>query len=385
MTAAPLAPGTTTSGASTPTIRQERRDPEAHVTEVAPGVLRIQLPMNMPGLGHVNCYAIEDREGVALIDPGVPSLSSWRVLNRQLKTVGLAMKRVHTVVVTHSHPDHYGAAQRIRALSGADIVTHENFKTYWDPHEEDDFIREVAVVTDYQVQAGAIEGALMKLTGRERHSPWDRPVPWGGPPPDNAWKERLRWRILPLLLDKVWQPPKPSKRVVDGAVLMLGDREWVSVHTPGHTADHLCLLDPTEGIFVSGDHLLPTITPHISGLTTQTRPLGDFFTSLERMSTFDSVRTVLPAHGLEFHDLAGRSNEIIAHHEERLETLTNAATHAVENELTVPEYSKHLFKPRSWGHMADSETFAHLEHLRQTGKATTRVIDGELRYRITSH
>ena len=338
--------------------------------------------MNMPGLGHVNCYAIEDRNGVALIDPGVPTTRSWSVLKKRLDEAGLPLRRVHTVVVTHSHPDHYGAAQRFRAANGAEIVTHENFKTYWDPHEEDDFVREVAVASDYQVQAGAIENALMKLTDRERHSPWDRPVPWGGPPPDNRWKERFRWRILPLLLSKVWQPPKPSQRVVDGTTLLLGDREWSAVHTPGHTADHLCLLDPTEGIFVSGDHLLPTITPHISGLTTQSAPLRDFLISLDRMHTFDSVKVVLPAHGLEFHDLPGRSTEIAEHHQGRLDTLIEAARHAHEHELTVPDYSKHLFRPQSWGPMADSETFAHLEHLRQTGRATVRSVDGELRYRI---
>ncbi len=364
------------------TMREERRPPEGEATEVAPGVLRIQLPMNMPGLGHVNCYAIEDGDGIALIDPGVPSARSWQTLKTRLGEAGLPLKRVHTVVVTHSHPDHYGAAQRLRRLTGAEIITHEHFKTYWDPHEEDDFVREVAVPADYEIQAGAIENALMKMTSRERNSPWDRPVPWGGPPPDNEWRQRFRWRILPLLLSKVWQPPKPSRRVVDGQMIMLGGREWLSVHTPGHTADHLCLLDPTEGIFVSGDHLLPTITPHISGLTTQNAPLTDFFTSLERMHTFDDVKVVLPAHGLEFHDLAGRSTEIIDHHHERLDTLVNAAAQAAENELTVPEYSKHLFKQRSWGPMADSETFAHLEHLRQSGRATARPVAGELRYRI---
>lgn len=369
---------------TTKPVREERRPPEGVVREVAPGVLRLQLPMNMPGLGHVNCYAIEDRSGVALVDPGVPSRGSWRELNRLLAAADLPIERVHTVVVTHSHPDHYGAAQRIRAMTGAEVVTHEHFKTYWDPHEEDDFIREVAVPADYDVQAGAVERALMKVTSRERHSPWDRPVPWGGPPPDNRWKERFRWRILPLLLSRVWQPPKPSRRVVDGATILLGDREWEAVHTPGHTADHLCLLDPTEGIFVSGDHLLPTITPHISGLTTQDRPLADFYTSLDRMHTFDTVKVVLPAHGLEFGDLSGRSTEIKEHHDERLATLVEAGRHAPDNELTVPEYSKHLFKPRSWGPMADSETFAHLEHLRQLGKATARPIDGELRYRIVS-
>lgn len=367
---------------ATATMREERRPPESTVAEVAPGVLRIQLPMNMPGLGHVNCYAIEDRDGVALIDPGTPSLRSWQVLRKKLEESGLSIKRVHTVVVTHSHPDHYGAAQRLREVSGAELVTHENFKTYWDPHEESDLVHEVAVVKDYEVQQGAIEAALLKMTKRKKYSPWDRPVPWGGDPPDNEWRSRLRWRIMPLLLNKVWQPPKPSTRVVDGQILMLGNREWVSVHTPGHTADHLCLLDPAEGTFVSGDHLLPTITPHISGLTTQKRPMADFLQSLERMYTFDDVKVVLPAHGLVFHDLAGRSKEIYEHHQERFATLTNAAIHAPENELTVPDFSKHLFKPRSWGPMADSETFAHLEYLRQHGKATTRAVEGELRYRI---
>jgi glyoxylase-like metal-dependent hydrolase (beta-lactamase superfamily II) len=367
------------------TVRQERQPPQREVAEVAPGVLRIQLPMNMPGLGHVNCYVIEDKDGVALIDPGTPSLRSWKVLKSRLSDAGLPMSRVHTVIVTHSHPDHYGAAQRIREVSGAELVTHENFKTYWDPHEEDDFIREVAAPADYDNQAGIIEATLSKMSGMTRNSPWDRPVPWGGAAPDDQWRARFRWRILPLLMSKVWQPPKPSTRVTDGTTIMLGDREWVNIHTPGHTADHLCLLDPTEGIFISGDHLLPTITPHISGITTQTRPLGDFLTSLERMHTFENVKVVLPAHGLEFHDLSGRSTEIVEHHEMRLGMLAEAAAKTIENELTVPEYSKHLFKPRSWGSMADSETFAHLEHLRQAGNATARAVDGELRYRITSH
>jgi glyoxylase-like metal-dependent hydrolase (beta-lactamase superfamily II) len=364
------------------TVREERRPPDPGVKEVAPGVLRLQLPMNMPGLGHVNCYAIEDRHGLALVDPGVPSARSWKALNERLTEAGLPIGRVHTVIVTHSHPDHYGAAQRLRQLTGAEIVTHEHFKTYWDPHEEDDFVREVAVPADYEAQMGSIEKALMKLTGRERHSPFDRPVPWGGPPPDGQWRERFRWRILPLLLSRIWQPPRPSRRVMDGTVIMLGDREWQAVYTPGHTNDHLCLLDPTGGIFVSGDHLLPTITPHISGLTNQRQPLQDFFGSLERMGSFDEVKVVLPAHGYEFGDLAGRSEEIVAHHHGRLATLTKAALEAPGNELTVPQYSQVLFKPHAWGVMADSETFAHLEYLRQTGRATARPVDGELRYRI---
>ena len=31
--------------------------------QAAPGILRLQLPLRMPGLGHVNCYALEDERG----------------------------------------------------------------------------------------------------------------------------------------------------------------------------------------------------------------------------------------------------------------------------------------------------------------------------------
>ena len=79
---------------------------------------------------------------------------------------------------------------------------------------------------------------------------------------------------------------------------------------------------------ISGDHVLPTITPHISGLGTTVDPLKDFFDSLDLMKTFDGVRTVLPAHGLEFGDLSGRAEDIKRHHHERLEKLRTAQRRA---------------------------------------------------------
>ena len=36
---------------------------------------------------------------------------------------------------------------------------------------------------------------------------------------------------------------------------------------------------------------------------------------------------------------------------------------------TVEAFMQRLFKERSWGYMAASETYAHLEHLRLTGGA----------------
>lgn len=372
---------TDTAHAHVQAMRQEKQPPRDTVDEVAPGVLRLQLTIAFPGLGHVNCYAIEDDRGITLVDPGLPGIGPWKELNTRLEQAGLPMRRVHTVIVTHSHPDHFGASDRIRQVTGAEVVTHENFKTWWDPDEEDDEHKELADRGSLDAWAMAkekLDAAKHKLLPNTRA--WGRPTPWGsnGPRPDR----KTRWRYMSqgMVLRRFFQPPKPSNRVIDGQVMRLGRTEWLAVFTPGHTTDHLCLLEPNNGIFVSGDHVLPTITPHISGLIRHEDPLKLYFASLEKMFTLDDVSVVLPAHGDTFADLHGRAKAIQEHHAERLGLLRSAA--ADLGEATVEAFSQRLFKPAAWGPMADSETYAHLEHLRHLGQARRRDGEGTLLYEL---
>jgi hypothetical protein len=48
----------------------------------------------------------------------------------------------------------------------------------------------------------------------------------------------------------------------------------------------------------------------------------------------------------------------------------------------VQQLSRTLFAERNWGSMAESETYAHLEHLRLAGMAERRERAGLLEYRI---
>lgn len=387
--------------------REERRPARDGVEEVAPGVLRIQLPILLPGLGHVNCYALEDERGVALVDPGLPGPNTWRQLKRRLTSAGLPIERVHTVVVTHSHPDHFGQAERLRKRNGAEVITHSSFRTFLDPSSEnDDSDAETVfqpgpagdgcdhshgvahehshgVAHDHsQADDGAVDPARASASvGPILDSgPLARSTPWGGKPFQPAIARRLKFLAGRFIAGRFVAAPSPTRRVEDAAVLSLGGREWISVHTPGHTRDHLCLWDPANGIMLSGDHVLPTITPHISGTGVTVDPLADFFTSLDRMQTFDGVTTVLPAHGLGFKDLAGRADDIKAHHHERLETLRKSGDDLGRG--TVEEYMRRLFKQRSWGAMAASETYAHLEHLRLLGQAAVTSDGSQLRYEM---
>ena len=346
--------------------KQEQEPATDVITEIAPGVLRTQLPVKLPGLGHVNCYLLEDERGIAVIDPGLPGPDSWKALVARLDAAGYGVRNVHTAIITHSHFDHFGGAKQLREEAGSEVLTHESFRSAFD-------LDELNENPDTELDINNDED-FAKLRDR-----FTRKTPWGTrwrPPDDEDLRRMFRHgRGAMFLL------PEPSIRVVDAQVVRLARRDWIAVHTPGHTGDHLCLFDPEHGLFVSGDHVLPTITPHIAGVTLSADPLAAFFASLQRMHDFE-VTTVLPAHGHPFHDLAGRADDIARHHDERLDILRKVGR--TELHLgTVPEFMRYLFKERAWGDMAESETFAHLEHLRMLGEATVTEVDGLMAYAIS--
>ena len=351
--------------------RQEQEPARSEVVEVAPGVLRMELPIALPGLGHVNCYAILDRNGAAVVDPGLPGPSTWRAIQDRLKRAGLTTRHVHTAIVTHSHPDHFGGAARFAKESGARVVAHRAF-AFGPPVPAPE-----VSVEDLAADADA---------DREREAAGDDPprlddgrTPWGGQRPRPPFLTRLKWMAMRRLGAAI--VPTVTHPVEHGDVLELAGREWFVVHTPGHTADHFCLHDPESGVLLSGDHVLPSITPHISGITSSLDPLSTFFYSLDRVAEIGGVKQVLPAHGHPFQDLRQRAEAIKRHHHERLEKL-----HEIGRELgaaNVQAYSQRLFQPRSWGAMAESETYAHLEHLRIAGRAERRIErDGSYLYAL---
>lgn len=378
--------------------RQERLPARTEVDEVAPGIGRIQLPIMIPGLGHVNCYLLEDERGVALIDPGMPDPSTNQALVERLASIGIRPEQVHTVIVTHSHPDHFGGAGRLKVEHGCDVIAHRRFHTPFDPRDplspEADDLLELEAASDL-ISDGDAPDDLSAPRGRnerlERVLFGDGPIPEIPPQPTPWGEEGFRPGPGELEAMRAWDDLSkhgllrldPTIRVDDLDVITLGGREWQVLHTPGHTGDHICLLDPADGTFLSGDHVLPTITPHISGMTGSVDSLAEFVAALQRVAALSGVSKVLPAHGLPFDDLAGRVDDIIGHHVERLAEIERLG--ADLGDATVRQYSQRLFRERSWGPMAESETFAHLEHLRIEGRMSRRTdADGLARFRPSS-
>ncbi len=382
---------------SHPRPHKSEQDPASEdIVEVAPNVLRMQLPIWMPGLGHVNMYGLVDDRGIAVVDPGLPGPESWRALKSRLRAAGFSTKHVHTVLVTHSHPDHFGGAGRLARESGARLVTHHAFSTWTvaGPASEQSALSEEAArrieleaamaaqavdVHPDEIPTVADDADLVhddtveaEVTSGTR---WGEPTPWGTINPKPPWRRMAMVRAMRFLFDA----PRPTHRVHHADRLQLAGREWWCIHTPGHTVDHLCLFDPETGTLLSGDHVLPTITPHVSGVR-NADSLRSYLATLDLVARLPEVRLGLPAHGIPFDDVAGRVAAIVEHHHERMEFLREAGV--ALGASTVPELSRAVFPERHWGVMAESETFAHLQHLVHDGRGERFEDDGVLRYRL---
>jgi len=363
-------------------IKQEQEEARTEVEEIAPNVLRMQLPIAIPGLRHVNMYCFRDADGATVVDPGLPDEATWVAIRERLRQADLEVRHVHTVLITHSHPDHFGGAARFRAEAGSRIVVHEAFSLFGERPElaepevsVEDMQRPAApgsrVTADCQLANAASLGAQASALAGFR-------IPWGGAPPDSRDRDHRHWERIRASAPSGMSPPI-THTAKHGSRLRLGGCTFEVVHTPGHTADHMCLFDRETGTLLAGDHILPSITPHISGLGRAADPLQAFYDSLDRVLELGNITRCLPAHGHPFDDVQGRIAAIKRHHHERLARLVAIAARL--GPATVPQFSQELFAPAAWGIMAESETYAHLEHLKLHGQAESHTgADGLLVY-----
>lgn len=94
---------------------------ESGAFQVAPGVHRIPLPLPTDGLRAVNVYAIEDDDGLVLIDGGWSLEESRRQLETSLKEIGFGLADISRFLVTHVHRDHYTQAVAVRREFGTRV------------------------------------------------------------------------------------------------------------------------------------------------------------------------------------------------------------------------------------------------------------------------
>src|SRR5258708_36198169 len=94
---------------------------EGALTEVVEGVFELRLPIPFED-GLVNVFLFADGREADLLDCGMNSEESVDTIKQALTYIGA--KRLRNLVVTHIHPDHYGAAGVFAGPGLADLYIH---------------------------------------------------------------------------------------------------------------------------------------------------------------------------------------------------------------------------------------------------------------------
>jgi hydroxyacylglutathione hydrolase len=208
--------------------RTEVQPEPSNIIELAPGIY--QFRGEKPG-SHV--YLIKGDTKNVLIDTGVAG--KFPVLKRRLTELGLHVRDVNLIILTHEHYDHIGATA---------------------------FFHRTAVVAAHRLAANKLELQDEFVTlNKYRNQP-----------------------SKPFWVD-VW--------LEDGSIIDLGNYELQIIHTPGHTSGCICLYEPRVGLLFTGD------TVFAGGTLSEIAVGGnvsDYVNSVRRLSNLKS-KQIYPGHG----------------------------------------------------------------------------------------
>ena len=254
--------------------------------------IRMALPF---ALDHINLWllrdAFEGREGWTVVDCCIDheaSRADWTSLFDSALD-GLPIVRV---LVTHMHPDHIGLAHWLCERWKAPL---------W------------ISATDYHVarsntRASSGNGGAAAAAFFAQHGLRDPQVmaEIGG-------RTDYYRNLVPDL------PPR-FRRLMDGDIVRVGQRNWRCVAGYGHAPEHMALLSEDESLLISGDMLLPRISTNVSvyEIEPQANPLQAFLNSIDRYAGLSPQALILPSHGRPFMGAAERVRQLHAHHAERL-------------------------------------------------------------------
>ncbi|RAU21512.1 MBL fold metallo-hydrolase [Paramagnetospirillum kuznetsovii] len=325
----------------------------SRVLEVAPGIRWIRMPLPF-ALDHINLWALDDGDdGVALVDSGLGN-DETKALWEELLAGPLAGRRPTRLIATHFHPDHMGLSGWLCQRLGIELTASQREwlfgRMLWLEDSEEFTANQVSYYRRIGFDAEQLEGVRAR---------------------GNTYRARID--VIPV-------------RVVGirhGDDIVIGGRSWRMIEGGGHSPEHACLYCAEANVLISGDQILPRISPIVGVWPQQpeAEPLSLFLDALDRLRELPADTLVLPSHGLPFRGLHTRVDELKAHHGERLDKTLSACAEPV----TAGQVLRVLFKRELDAHQmgfATGETLAHLHHLMRHGQVLREEgRDGVWRYR----
>ena len=307
--------------------------------DILPGLKWVRLPLPFL-LGHINVWLLQEGEGWAIVDTGIFNSKTrevWQnIFSRYLK--GAPITRV---IVTHLHPDHVGCAGWLCDQFEVDLYM-----------SRDEYLLCRLLTSDTGLPAPEEGQRFYHSAGFSKENMHRYIEMFGG-------YGRL---IEPL--------PQAFHRLHEGIKLQIGDYEWQVLTGHGHSPEHACLYCPEQNVLISGDQILPTISPNVSVFPTEpaANPLSGWFESLHRLQDVlpDDV-LVLPSHGKPFRGVKPRLKALVDEHETGLEKLREICREPKRAVDVFPALFKSKINDQNLM-MATGEAIAHLNYLWYEGE-----------------
>ncbi len=303
------------------------------LTTLSDGVFWLRMPLPFE-LDHINLYLLEDSDGWLIVDTGVGgdiTREHWEAIF----TSHLGDKPVKGIIVTHMHPDHFGQAgylsDRWRApllMSFAEYAMGRALSA--PPSQAGQWPAE-----DYYRRAGLNSEQI------ESRKNYD-----GG---------------FASLMEPV---PRAFKRLQHGQSLDINDHRWQVMIGRGHSPEHVSLYCEDLQILISGDHILPAITPNISvfAIEPENNPLADYLDTLPQFAELPAETLVLPAHNRPFTGLHQRVAYMRDHHMQKLDALLQSCQEPQTALALVPAMFKRKLDQQQMM-FALGECLSHLNYL----------------------
>lgn len=309
-----------------------------------------QVKMPLPfRLNHVNLWFLRDDDGWTIIDTGYTT-DDIRAHWDDVFADFLNDHPVHSLVVTHYHPDHAGLAKMIVERTGAQ---------FYMPRVE--WLQARSLGLDLSDEYVDVQVAHMRRCSLGEAA-IERAKTLGN---------TYRLGSMPI--------PSTFRALKDGQWFHMGGRDWHVACCGGHAPEMATFFGAGEGVFISADQVLQKISPNISVWAGEpdADPLDDYLTDLKRLRRLPDDIIVLPSHGQPFAGLHHRIQELIGHHDERLSHVMDA----VRTSATTADVMQHLFADKldqQQTFFALGETLAHLNYLMHRGQLTRETGDDDV-------
>lgn len=227
----------------------------------------LQIPIKLPVVATNSTIILDDP--LTIVDPGNKHENTVKMFEEELSIHGKSVKDVKRILLTHGHIDHFGCAEWIKRISGAEIFIHENdYQKASRTHREDDIYTEFYKNT--LLEHGSPEKGLRGV--------------------DNFMK----------YIETMYEPLKDV--TFTGANVEFDNSNWEVIETPGHTSGCVVYYNEENEILISGDTLIKEISPNpVIEFNSEGKRFNSqaiFRETIDKLKTYKFKR-IIPGHGEE--------------------------------------------------------------------------------------